>query len=128
MIYAKCKPMNGLSVSRTGGCQSVTKKVFDDLQPEPRQKMWQRFDIEDNVNKEFFSTRTVGEWKILLRRSESIVGKHPEQTSRQLVKQLLGLASLQRSGSRVARCAAVYGFYERDSHRPPSLLTGPRHL
>ena len=26
--------------------------------------------------------------------------------------------------SRLARCAAVFGFYEHDSHPPPSLLTG----
>ena len=29
------------------------KKVFDDLRPEPGPKMWQKFDIEGIVNKEF---------------------------------------------------------------------------
>jgi hypothetical protein len=58
-----------------------------------------------------------------LRLSEAIEGKHPAQTSRQVAQQLLGPAPWQRSGSRVARFAAVFGFYEHDSHLPPSLLT-----
>ena len=36
-------------------------------------------------------------------------------------EKLLGPASWQGSGSRVARCAAVIGFYEDDSHTPPPL-------
>ena len=32
------------------------------------------------------------------------------------------------SGSCVAYCAAVFGFYEGDSHFPPSLFAGPRPL
>ena len=40
--------------------------------------------------------------------------------------ELLGPASWQSSGSRVARCAAtVFGFCKYDGHPPPSLLTGP---
>ena len=66
-------------------------------------------------------TRADGECKILLRRSEAIVGKHPAY-------QLQAPASWQRSGSRVARFAAVFGFCEYYSHSPPSLLTGPRPL
>jgi len=44
---------NGLSISRTGGYQSMMKSVLDDLQPEPRLKMWQKFDTEGIVHKEF---------------------------------------------------------------------------
>ena len=29
------------------------RKVFDELRPEPRLKMWQKFNIEGIVNKEF---------------------------------------------------------------------------
>ena len=63
-----------------------------------------------------------------MRWSEAIVGNHTAQTYRQVAQQLLGPASWQRSWSRVARCAAVFGFYEYDSHSPLSLLTGPRPL
>jgi len=69
------------------------------------------------------STRTDGEWKILLQRSEANEGKHPVETSRQ-VAQLLGPASWQRSSSHLSR-ATVFGFCEDDSHPPSSLLTGP---
>jgi len=54
-----------------------------------------------------------------------IEGKQKAQTSRQVAKQLLGPVSRQHSGSRVTRCAAVFGFYEYDSHPPPSLLNKP---
>jgi hypothetical protein len=44
-----------------------------------------------------------------------------------VAQKLLGPASWQCSSSRVARCMAVFGFYEYDSHPPPSIITGPRH-
>ena len=71
------------------------------------------------------STRTDGEWKILLQWSEANEGKHPAETSRQVAQQLLGPASWQRSSSHVSRCATVFGFYEDGSHSPTTLLTGP---
>jgi len=70
------------------------------------------------------STRTDGELKILLWRSEVNAEKHTVQTSRHVAQQLLGPESWQCSSSCVARCAAVFGFYEHDSHHPPSLLNG----
>ena len=52
------------------------------------------------------SNRTDSEWKIKSRHSEATEGKHPAQTSRQVVQQPLGPASWQCSGSRIACCAA----------------------
>jgi hypothetical protein len=56
--------------------------VLDDIRPEPRQKMWQKFDIEDIVNKEFVPSgqTVIGKFYCeVLRRLKS---KHPAQTSR----------------------------------------------
>ena len=50
------------------------------------------------------------------------------KTSRRMTQQLLGPASWRQSGSRIARCAAVFGFYEYDSLPPPSLLIRPRPM
>jgi hypothetical protein len=33
MPWAKHRPVNGLSISRTDGCQSMIKNVLDDLWP-----------------------------------------------------------------------------------------------
>jgi hypothetical protein len=35
------------------GCQSLMKSVLDKLQPELRPKMWQKFDNEGIMQKEF---------------------------------------------------------------------------
>jgi hypothetical protein len=86
-------------------------------------KLWQKFDIEGII----CSTRTDGEWKILLQCFEVIEGQHPAHTSRQVAQQLLGPASWQCSGTCVARGAAVFGFYEYKSS-PPYLLTRPNPL
>jgi hypothetical protein len=45
--------MNGLSISRMDGCQSMMKSIPDNLRPEPQLKMWHKFDIEGIVDKEF---------------------------------------------------------------------------
>ena len=52
MPWAKRIPTNGLSISRTGGCQSMMKSILDDLWPEPWTKTWQKFDTEDIVHKD----------------------------------------------------------------------------
>ena len=64
------------------------------------------------ANEGFVITRTDGEQKILLRRSDAIDGKHPTQISRQFAQQILRHASWKRSVSCVARCAAVVGYYK----------------
>jgi hypothetical protein len=38
MLYAKRIPMNGLSVSRTDGCQSMMKSARDNLWPNHKRK------------------------------------------------------------------------------------------
>ena len=53
MPYAECITTNGLSVSRMDGCQSMMKSAHDDLWPEPWTKMWQKFENEGIVHKEF---------------------------------------------------------------------------
>jgi hypothetical protein len=71
--------------------------VLDDLPPETRPKMWQKFDIEGIVHKEFVPPgQTVNGkfcWEVLRR----LRSKHPAQTSRQLVQQTLGPALLHAS-------------------------------
>ena len=56
--------------------------VLDDIRPEPRPKMWQKFDIEGIVPKEFVppGQTVIGIFYCeVLRRLKS---KHPAQTSR----------------------------------------------
>ena len=90
--------------------------------------MWQMFDIEAIVHKEFVPPGQTVNGIFCCEVLRRLKTKHPAQTSRQLAQQLLGLASWKRYDSRVACCAAVFGFYEYDSHPPPSLFTGPRPL
>jgi hypothetical protein len=109
---------------------SVKKKsVPDDLWPEPWPKMWQKFDNEGIVHKEFVPPGHTVNGKFYCEVLRQMRSKRPAQTSRQVVQQLLGPVSWKRSGSCTARCAAVFGFYKDDSHPPPaSLLTGSCHL
>jgi hypothetical protein len=53
--------------------------------------MWQKFDIEGIVQKEFVPPRQMVNGKFLCR-SEVIEGKHLAQTSRQVAQQLQGPA------------------------------------
>jgi hypothetical protein len=94
----------------------------------PRKKMWQQLDIEGIVRKEFVPPGQLVNGKFCCPVLRRLWSKHPVQTSREAAQQLLGPASWQRCGSRISRFAAVFGFYEHDSHPPPSLLTGPRPL
>jgi hypothetical protein len=41
-----------LKVSRTDKCQSIIKRVLDELLPEARPKMWQNFGVDGIVHKE----------------------------------------------------------------------------
>jgi hypothetical protein len=75
------------------GCQSMMKSALDDLRPEPRLKMGQKFDMEGIVHKEFVPLGQTVNVKFcceILRRMKS---KQPAQTSREMVQQLLGPAS-----------------------------------
>ena len=83
MPLAKRKPKNGLSISRTDGCQSMMKSVLDDLQLEPRPKMWQKFDIEEIAHKKFVPPGQMVNGKfycdVLRQLRENIWRKHPDQ-------------------------------------------------
>ena len=65
------------------GCQSLMKSVLDDLGPEPRPKMWQKFDIEGIVQKEFVPPGHVvnGKFHCVVLRwlTENIWCKHPDK-------------------------------------------------
>ena len=92
MPYAKHKPTNGLSISRMDECQLMTNIVFDDLQPEPQPKMWQKFDIESIVPKEFVLPGQTVNRKFycgVLRRVRENIRRKP---LRQVAQQLLGPA------------------------------------
>jgi hypothetical protein len=71
----------------------MMKKVFDDLRPELRPKMWQKFDTEGIVNKEFVPPGHSVNGKfycdVLSRSWENIRSKRRDN----LAKQLLGPAS-----------------------------------
>ena len=100
------------------GCQSMMKSVLDDLRPELDQKCGKSL-ILSHRSQGFFSTRQTVNGKFYCEFLRRMRSKHPAQTSGQLAQQLLGPESWQRSGSRAAPCAAVFGFYEYDSHPPP---------
>jgi len=56
--------------------------VLDDLRPEPRPKMWQKFDIEGIVHKEFVPPGQMVDGNFycdVLRREREREGKHPAQ-------------------------------------------------
>ena len=61
----------------------MMKSVFDDLRPEPRPKMWQKFDIEGIVHKEFVLPGQTVNGKfycnVLRRFRENIRRKHPHK-------------------------------------------------
>ena len=84
-------------------------------------------DIEGIVHKDFVPPgQTLNGkfyWDILRWLRENIQRKHPDKW-----QTLLDLASGQCSGSCIARCVAIFSFYQHDSHLPPSLLTGPHSL
>jgi len=117
MPKAQRKLTNGLSVSRTDGCQSMMI-ILDDLRPEPWPKMWQKFDIEGIVHKEFVPPGQMVNGKILLRHSEVTEGTHSAQTSRQVAHQLWAL-NHDDAQAHVTCCVAVFGFYEGDGHLHP---------
>jgi hypothetical protein len=126
MPQAKRKPMNGFSISRTDVCQLMMNSVLDDLWPKTRPKMWHKFD-EGILHTEFVPPRRTVSGKfycdILRWQRENIWRKRPDKWC----NNSLGPTSWH-SSSRIAHCAAVFGFYKVDSHSPPSLLTGPHHL
>jgi len=103
------------------------KSVLDNLQREPRPRMWQKFENKGIVHKEIVPLGKTVYGKFyrdnLRRMRENIQRKCLD-----MMQQLLGSPSWQRSGSCVAQGAAVFRFYKDDSHPPPSLLIGPRHL
>jgi hypothetical protein len=126
MPYAKCKPMNGFSVSRMDGCQLMMNSVLDDLQPEPQLKMWQKFDTEGIVHKEFVPPGQSVNGKfycsVLRRLTENIQRKQTD-------KWCNNSWALHHDNTLAhASLAEVFGFYEDDSHPPPSLLTGTHLL
>jgi len=84
------------------------KNVLDDLRPEPRQKMWQKFDIESIVQKEFVLPGQTVNGKFycdVLRRVRENIRRKPVDKWRNNSRALHN----DNSGSRVARCAAVFG-------------------
>jgi hypothetical protein len=90
MLYARRKPSINLSVSRRDGFQSMMKSALEDLRPEPRVKMWQKFDIEDILHKEFVPLGQTVNVKFCCEILRRLMSKHPAQTSIEMVQQLLG--------------------------------------
>jgi hypothetical protein len=119
--------------SRVFGHNAETKQQSPPNSPRPRKPQVQSnvksmlilFETEVIVHKEFVPTGETVNGKRLFEATE---GKHPAQATRQLAQELLGPASRQRSGSHIASCTAVFGFYEYDSHPPTVLLTGTHPL
>jgi hypothetical protein len=123
MPKAKYKPTSGVSVSRTGGCQSMLS-ILDDLQPEPQPKVWLKFNIEGIVH-----MRSVPP-------GQTVNGKLCCDVQRQLRENIWHKHSDKwcsnswalhhdRSGSHVAHCAIFFGIHER-SHTPlPTNQTTP---
>ena len=117
----KTQTSDGLSISRTDKCHLMMKSILDDLLTEPRPKMWQNCERlswkTDEERFTMFATLSdcCMECASEFRRMSSTCG-----TLQQNLCQ-----GWQHSSSCVARCAAVFGFNEHDSHPPPSLLTGP---
>jgi hypothetical protein len=71
----------------------MMKSVLDDLRPEPRPNILQTFDIESIVHNDIVPLGQTVYIKFscdILRRLKS---KHPAQTSREVVQQLLNPAS-----------------------------------
>jgi len=66
MPYARHKPTSVLSVSSRDGCQSMKESVLDDLRPEPREKMWQKFDTESIVHVEFVAPGQTAKGKYIV--------------------------------------------------------------
>ena len=107
------------------GFQSLMKSILDSLLPEPRPKMWQKFDIEFIVHKEFVPPgKTVNGrfcFDILRRVRENTGRKRPYKWRDKSWAQYHD----KSSGSSVARCATIFGLYENDSDLPTSIITGP---
>ena len=74
------------------GCQSMMKSILDDLQPEPRPKIWQKFGIEGIVHEEFVPPGQMVSGKFFCEVLRRLRSRHPAQTSRQVAQQLLGPA------------------------------------
>jgi len=97
--------------------QSMMKSVLDDLRPEPWPKMWQKCDrLSWKTDDERFTMFATLYCDVLRRLRENIRRKCPNKWHNSWVRH----QSWQRSSSRVVRCAAVFGFYEYDSHPHPS--------
>jgi len=124
MPYAKCKPTNGLSISRMDGCQLKMKSVLDDLQPE-QPKMWQKFDNEGIMHKEFVPPVQTVNGKfycgVLRRMTENIQRKWPDKWHNNS-----WALHHDNAPAHVSLIVEVFGFYEGDGHPPPSLITGTR--
>jgi hypothetical protein len=67
--------------------------VLDDLRPETRPKMWQKFDIEGIVHKEFVPPGQTVNGKFYCEILRRLRSKHPAPNSRLVAQQLLGLES-----------------------------------
>jgi len=111
-----------LSVSRKDGRQSMVKIVLDNLRPKPRRKKrqkWERLSWKtDDERFTMFATLSG------CRTERACEFCRMSPTCGALQQNLF--QGSQRSGSRVARCSAVFGFYEYDSHPPHSRFIGPR--
>ena len=94
--------------------------VYDeDLSP----KMWQKFDIEGIMHKEFVPPGQTVNRKFCCDILRWLRGQHPAHISRQVAQNLLGPETWQRFGAHVA-CMQQFLASTNMSHPPPSLLTG----
>jgi hypothetical protein len=118
MPQAGRKLTSDLSISRMDGCQSMMKSVLDDFRPEPRPKMWQKFDIESIVHKNVVPPGQTVNGKLYCEVLRRLKSKYPAQTSREVGQQLLGQMSRQGNCSRIARCAV---FLSSTNKTPPTV-------
>jgi hypothetical protein len=68
----------------------MMKSALEDLRQESRLKMWQKFDIEGIVDKEFDPKGQTVNVKFCCEILRRLKSKYPSQTSREMVQQLLG--------------------------------------